>query len=76
MKILRQYPDGIRIHEVDVTGRAFIETEFFFLQPDDIIYVPPLKIREVGSGDTFLDTFATIITVISGTALIISIVTN
>jgi polysaccharide export outer membrane protein len=76
VKILRQYPDGIRIHEVDVTGRAFIETEFFFLQPDDIIYVPPLKIREVGSGDTFLDTFATIITVISGTALIISIVTN
>ena len=76
VKILRQYPDGIRIHDVDVTGRSFIETEFFFIQPDDIIYVPPLKIREVGSGDTFLDTFAKIITVISGTALIISIVTN
>lgn len=76
VQILRQYPEGVRIHEVDVTGRSFIETEFFFLQPDDIIYVPPLKIREVGSGDTFLDTFATIITVISGTALIISIVTN
>lgn len=76
VKILRQYPDGIRIHDVDVTGRSFIETELFFIQPDDIIYVPPLKIREVGSGDTFLDTFATIITVISGTALIISIVTN
>lgn len=76
VKILRQYPDGVRIHEVDVTGRSFIETEFFFLQPDDIIYAPPLKIREVGSGDTFLETFATIITVISGTALIISIITN
>jgi len=76
VQILRQYPEGVRIHEVDVTGRAFIETELFFLQPDDIIYVPPLKIREVGSGDTFLDTFATIITEISGTALLISIVTN
>lgn len=76
IKILRQYPDGVRVHEVDVTGRAFIETELFFLQPDDIIYAPPLKIREVGSGDTFLETFATIITVISGTALIISIISN
>lgn len=74
--IMRQYPDGVKIHEVDVTDRSFIETPQFFLQPDDLIYVPPLKIREVGSGDTFLDTFATIITVISGTALIISIVTN
>ena len=74
--LMRQYPDGVKIHEVDVLDRSFIETEQFFLQPDDLIYVPPLKIREVGSGDTFLETFATIITVISGTALIISIISK
>lgn len=76
VKILRQYPDGVRIHEIDVTGRDFIQTKYFFLQPDDIIYVPPLKIRELGTGETALQTFATLISVISGTALIISVLTN
>lgn len=76
VSILRQYPDGARIHEVDVTGREFLKTEFYFLQPDDMIYVPPLKIRELGTGETALQTFATLISVISGTALIISVLTN
>ena len=74
--IMRQYPDGVRIHEIDVTGRNFIETNKFFVQPDDLIYVPPLKIRELGTGETGLQTFASIISVISGTALIISVLTN
>ncbi|OEK01647.1 hypothetical protein BFP97_09025 [Roseivirga sp. 4D4] len=76
VSILRQYPEGIRIHEIDVTGREFINTEYFFIQPDDIIYVPPLKIRELGTGETALQTFATIISVISGTAVIIGVLTR
>mgnify|MGYP000035071862 CR=1 FL=1 len=76
VKILRQYPEGIRIHEVDVTGREFINTEYFFVQPDDIIYVPPLKIRELGTGQTALQTFATIVSVISGTAVVIGVLTR
>lgn len=74
--ILRQYPEGVKIHELDITGRDFIRTELFFLRPDDVIYVPPLKIRELGSGDSFLKNFASLITIISGAALIISLVTK
>lgn len=74
--IMRQYPDGVKIHSVDVTGRSFIESELFFVQPDDLIYVPPLKIRELGTGETALQTFATIVSVVSGTVLIISVLTN
>lgn len=74
--IMRQYPDGVKIHEVDVTGRKFIESELFFIQPDDLIYVAPLKIRELGTGETALQTFATIVSVISGTVLVISVLSN
>ena len=74
--IMRQYPDGVKIHEVDVTGRKFIESELFFIQPDDLIYVAPLKIRELGTGETGLQTFATIVSVISGTVLVIEILTR
>ncbi|MFY0592631.1 polysaccharide biosynthesis/export family protein [Roseivirga sp.] len=76
VQILRQYPEGIRIHEIDVTSRDFLETDKFFLQPDDIIYVPPLKIRELGTGQTALQTFATIVSVISGTAVVIGVLTR
>ena len=74
--ILRQYPEGVKIHELDITGRDFIKTDLFFLRPDDLIYVPPLKIRELGSGDSFLKNFASLITIVSGAALIISLVTK
>lgn len=74
--IMRQYPDGVKIHEVDVTGRAFIKSELFFVQPDDLIYVAPLKIRELGTGETGLQTFATIVSVVSGTVLILSVLSN
>lgn len=74
--IMRQYPEGARIHKVDVTGRDFIENELFFVQPDDLIYIPPLKIRELGTGETALETFATIVSVVSGTVLIIGVLTR
>ncbi|NVJ64079.1 MAG: sugar transporter, partial [Flavobacteriaceae bacterium] len=74
--IMRQYPDGVKIHEVDVTGREFIRSELFFVQPDDLIYVAPLKIREIGTGETGLQTFATIVSVVSGTVLILSVLSN
>lgn len=76
VQIIRQYPDGVRIHEIDVTDRKLLSSPFYFLQPNDIIYVPPLKIRELGTGETGLATFSSIVGVISGTALIISLINN
>jgi 3-deoxy-8-phosphooctulonate synthase len=74
VQIIRQYPDGVRIHEVDVTRRDLLESKYYFLQPNDIIYVPPLKIRELGTGDSFLEIFASVVAIISGTALIINLI--
>ncbi|WP_286755654.1 polysaccharide biosynthesis/export family protein [Roseivirga sp. UBA838] len=74
--LLRDYPDGVRIHEIDVTGRAIIPTEYWFIQPDDVIYVPPLKIRELGVGTSALQNLSVIVSVISSTTLIISLLTR
>lgn len=76
VQIIRQYPEGIRIHEIDVTDRRLLNSPFYFLQPNDIIYVPPLKIRELGTGETGLATFSSLVGIISGTALIISIINS
>lgn len=76
VQVIRQYPEGVRIHEIDVTQRSLLESPFYFLQPNDIIYVPPLKIRELGTGETGLATFASLISVVSGTVLIINLLSN
>ena len=76
VEIHRQYPDGLRIHQIDVTDRALMRSEFYFLQSNDRIYVKPLKIRELGTGKTGLETFASIVGVISGVALVISVINN
>ena len=74
--VLRDYPEGVRIHEIDVTGRSIIPTEYWFIQPDDIIYVPPLKIRELGVGNNALQNLGVIVSVLSSTTLIISLLTR
>lgn len=76
IQIIRQYSDGVRVHEIDVTRRKLISSPYYFLQPNDIIYVPPLKIRELGTGETGLQTFVSIVSVISGTALLINLLSN
>lgn len=76
VQIIRQYPDGVRFHEIDVTDRSLISSPFYFLQPNDIIYVPPLKIRELGTGENGLQTFASIVGIISGVFLVINLVNN
>lgn len=76
VQVIRQYPDGLRFHEIDVTDRRLVSSPFYFLQPNDIIYVPPLKIRELGTGENGLQTFASVVGIISGAFLIINLINN
>lgn len=44
--ILRQYPNGTKIHRVNLLDRNIIQTPFYFIQTNDQIYAEPLKQRE------------------------------
>lgn len=44
--ILRQYPNGTKIHRVDLLDRNIIQTPYYFIQTNDQIYAEPLKQRE------------------------------
>jgi polysaccharide export outer membrane protein len=39
LKILRQTPEGTQLREFNVKTRDIMKTEFFYVQPNDIIYV-------------------------------------
>ncbi len=48
VNIIRQYPDGVKIHQVDMTSINIVKSPFYFIKPNDVIYVEPLKMREFG----------------------------
>jgi polysaccharide export outer membrane protein len=48
VKLMRQTEDGIDVYTIDLTRDDIIESEFYYIMPNDIIYVEPLKIKQFG----------------------------
>lgn len=71
--ILRNYEDGSMWHEIDLTRRDLMLTEFWYIKPGDIIYAPPLKLREIGAGDNFLSQLGVVVGLISTGIFLISL---
>lgn len=61
--IIRQYPQGQQIHHLDLTDIAVMQSPYYYIQPNDIIYVKPLKQKTWGTGITGRETFTTIVAV-------------
>ncbi len=73
VQVIRQYPDGVKIHEIDLTDRNVINSPYYFLQPNDIVNIPPLKVKSFGTGTTGIGTFTTILSAVSSVLLIVNL---
>lgn len=67
VKILRQKNDYVTVNYVDISGVDFVNSEFYFLRPDDIVYVEPIR------GKNFRTNIGLITTTISVFTLIFSL---
>jgi polysaccharide export outer membrane protein len=76
VNIVRQYPDGSQIHKVNLNDKNLLASDFYFIRPNDLLYAEPLRVREVGSGMTLIQTLTLITTTITAAALIFNIVNN
>lgn len=65
VSVIRQFPYGTEIHEIDLTDVAVMQSPYFYLQPNDYIYVKPLKQKSWGTGKTGIESLSTVITVLS-----------
>nr|WP_225035825.1 polysaccharide biosynthesis/export family protein [Winogradskyella sp. SM1960] len=65
VKIIRQYPHGQKIHSLDLTDVRVMESPYYYIQPNDIIYVEPLKQKSLGTGETALSSLTAIASIIS-----------
>jgi polysaccharide export outer membrane protein len=63
--IMRQFPQGIEMHTIDLTDINALKSPYYYLQPNDFIYVKPLKQKTWGTGTVGLQTFTTIMAVFS-----------
>lgn len=63
--IIRQTPNGTEMKDLDLTNINVMNSPYYFLQPNDYIYVKPLKQKTWGTGSTGLQSLTTIITLLS-----------
>jgi polysaccharide biosynthesis/export protein len=51
--LIRQVNGGSQVHYLDLTSDKFLSSEYYYLQPNDIVYVSPLGYKRWGLGSTF-----------------------
>jgi polysaccharide export outer membrane protein len=50
--LIRQYDGGTKIHQINLNDRSLLASPYYFIQPNDILYLQPMKIRQIGSGES------------------------
>jgi polysaccharide biosynthesis/export protein len=63
--LMRKLPQGIETHTIDLTNISALQSPYYYLQPNDYVYVKPLKQKTWGTGKTGIESLSTIITLLS-----------
>ncbi len=63
--IIRQTPTGVQMNDIDLTDVNVMKSPYYNLQPNDYIYVKPLKQKSWGTGETGIQSIGTVITLLS-----------
>jgi polysaccharide export outer membrane protein len=74
--VIRQYPHGTEIHTLDLTDVKAMESPYYYLQPNDYIYVKPLPQKSWGTGTTGIQSLTTIISILTLVTTTILLLTN
>ncbi|QYH38999.1 sugar transporter [Algoriphagus sp. NBT04N3] len=74
--LIRQYPEGTKLHRINLNDRGIIQSPFYFIQPNDQLYVEPMKVREVGAGENAAQSLSLIISAITVAVLLINTFTR
>lgn len=51
--LIRKSKEGSKVHYLDMTSDKILASDYYYLQPNDIIYVAPLGYKRWGLGSTF-----------------------
>lgn len=65
VQVIRKLPQGYQTYYIDLTDAKAFNSPVFNVQPNDYIYIKPLKQKSWGTGTTGVQTISTIITALS-----------
>lgn len=71
VKLVRQTENGYKVYNVDLTQDNIITSDYYFIMPNDIIYIEPLKIKQFGFASF---PYSLLFSTISATLLILNYV--
>ncbi len=74
--LIRQYDGGTKIHQINLNDRALLASPWFFIQPNDILYIEPMKIRQIGTADNLTSSLALFAGLLASTLLLINLFTG
>lgn len=63
--VIRRYPQGNETFKIDLTDSKATSSPCFYLQPNDYIYIKPLKQKTWGTGKTGIESLSTIVSLLS-----------
>jgi polysaccharide export outer membrane protein len=70
IQLYRQYPEGIKMHSINLTDRSIINSPLFYIQPNDLVYIVPLKARTLGDMSSLQTSFG-VVAPLLGTLLLV-----
>lgn len=73
IRIIRQYPEGVRTHTINLLSDKIMESEFFFIRPNDMIYAEPMKVKQLGTGLTLAQSLQLALSVVTVALLYINV---
>lgn len=76
MFLIRQYDGGTKIHQINLNDRALLGSPWFFIQPNDILYLEPMKIRQIGTADNLTASIALFAGLFASVLLIVNLVSG
>ena len=74
--IIRKTIDGVQRFSVDMTKIDIFNSKHFYIQPNDVVFVPALRQKNWGTGATGFQTFTTIASILSVVATTVLLVKN
>jgi polysaccharide export outer membrane protein len=72
IQLYRQYPSGVKLHILDLTDRSLINSPLWYIQPNDVLYVVPMKSRVIGDLSSLQSSFGIIAPLLSTMLLVIN----
>jgi polysaccharide export outer membrane protein len=73
VQVIRQTDRGVQAVYVDMSSSSALSSEYYYLLPNDVIYVPTLRAR---AGRLNLDLFSILLSTLSTAALIYTVIQN